>query len=196
MPNIHVWDHSHRPPEGATRTLTRVRRQADQSRSLRSHRDRMAIRLSDTLTASFVICSRSSTHLQNTVTSFSIALGRTFTVLLDPADIERVLVTDPDRFERFLFADEGFDFASKGILFNDNEHGDQQRHLMRPAFTLDRIQTYADTMVGYTAQTADEWTDGQATTLNRAFSDLTLRILSKTLFDIDIHSDGDVLLQR
>lgn len=124
------------------------------------------------------------------------ALGRTFTVLLDPADIERVLVTDPDRFERFLFADEGFDFASKGILFNDNEHGDQQRHLMRPAFTLDRIQTYADTMVGYTAQTADEWTDGQAITLNRAFSDLTLRILSKTLFDIDIHSDGDVLLQR
>ena len=119
------------------------------------------------------------------------ALGRTFTVLLDPEYIERVLVTEPDRFERFLFAEEGFDFASKGLLFNDNKQGDRQRRLMRPAFTVDRIRTYADTMADYTERTADEWTDGQEVVLNRMFSGLTLRILSKTLFDIDLRSGGE-----
>lgn len=119
------------------------------------------------------------------------ALGRTFTVLLDPEYIERVLVTEPDRFERFLFAEEGFDFASKGILFNDNEQGNRQRQLMRPAFTVDRIRAYADTMVDYTERTVDEWTDDPEIELNRMFSGLTLRILSKTLFDIDLRSKGD-----
>ncbi len=118
-------------------------------------------------------------------------LGRTFTALLRPEHVERVLVEEPDRFERFLFADTGFDFAPEGLLFSHGEQWQNQRRLMQPAFTVERIRTYADTMAGYAADAADGWADGQELSLVPRYSELTLRILAKTLFDVEVDPDGE-----
>ncbi|MFC4544048.1 cytochrome P450 [Halosolutus amylolyticus] len=112
--------------------------------------------------------------------------GRSFTALLTPEHVERVLVEEPWRFERWEFADVGLDFAPEGLLSSDREQWQGQRQLMQPMFTTDRIRSYADAMAGYADRVADEWSDGQTLALDEAFSELTLAILSKTLFDLEL----------
>ncbi|WP_252699170.1 cytochrome P450 [Natronosalvus vescus] len=113
-------------------------------------------------------------------------LGNTVTALFHPDYVQRVLVEEPETFERYLFADQGFDFAPEGILFTQGEQWRTQRQLMQPAFTVDRIRSYTDTMARYAEQTADSWETGDEIVLNRAFSRLTLRILTNALFDLDL----------
>lgn len=117
--------------------------------------------------------------------------GNTVTALLHPEYVERVLVEEPDRFERYLFEDRGFDFAPEGILFTDGEQWRTQRRIMQPAFTIDRIRSYAETMSGVADATADRWARGDEIVLNRACSRLTLEILASTLFDVEVDPTGD-----
>ena len=118
-------------------------------------------------------------------------LGDTVTALLHPDHVERVLVEEPERFERYLFAEQGFDFAPEGILFTNGEQWRHQRRLFQSGFTMDRIRSYADTMSAYAAEAAAEWEDGQEVVLNDRFSTLTLRILAAALFDVEVDPDGE-----
>ncbi len=117
--------------------------------------------------------------------------GRRFTTLFHPDHVERVLVAESDRFERNVAGDFRVDFAPEGLLLNRGEQWRTQRTLMQPAFTMDRIRSYANPMVEYADRTARRWDDGQEVALNRDFSNLTLRILTKTLFDLEVGADGD-----
>ncbi|RQH03356.1 cytochrome P450 [Natrarchaeobius oligotrophus] len=121
--------------------------------------------------------------------------GRTFTALLHPDYVERVLVSEPGRFERYVFADLGFDIGTEGLLMTDGTQWKRQRRLLQPAFTIDRIETYAETMVECAERTADSWIDGSEVALNSEFSELTLRILAKALFDVEVDpaTDGEVI---
>lgn len=118
-------------------------------------------------------------------------LGFPFTALLHPDHIERVLVTEHERFDRNLFSDFGFDFAPEGLILTDGEQWRKQRQLLQPAFSITHIHSYADTMAGYAERTGETWIDGQEIALNRALSDLTLQILSKTLFGITVDPSED-----
>ncbi|MGM0605177.1 MAG: cytochrome P450 [Halobacteriota archaeon] len=117
--------------------------------------------------------------------------GNTMTALLHPDHVQRVLVGEPDRFERYLFSDRGFNFAPEGLLFAEREQWRTQRQIVQPAFTIDRIRSYTETMRSYAEDTAAGWDDGEVVALNREFSALTLRILSKALFDVEADPDAD-----
>ena len=120
------------------------------------------------------------------------AAGNAYTTLLHPAYVEQVLVEEPDRFERWSFTDVGIEFAPEGLLAIDHDdRWRRQRTVMQPAFTLDRIRSYADTMVEHTDRATDAWTDGEEVDLNAAFERLTLRILSDVLFDLAVDPDGE-----
>ena len=112
--------------------------------------------------------------------------GNAATALFHPTDVQRVLVEDVDRFERYVFGDRGFDFAPEGILFNDGEQWHRQRTVMQPAFTVDRIESYASAMTDVARERFDEWADGQEVVLDREFSALTLEILGSALFDLEL----------
>ncbi len=123
--------------------------------------------------------------------------GVTFTTLLHPDHVEQVLVADHDRYERDLVGDFDFAFAPDGLLQSDGDQWLRQRRTMQPAFTVERIQSYADAMAGYAERTADRWSDGEEVALNRAFSNLTLRILAKALFDVEVDpSAEDAVIPR
>jgi cytochrome P450 len=119
------------------------------------------------------------------------AAGWSFTGILHPDHVERVLVEEPDTFERYLFADRRLDFAPEGLLYTDGEQWRNQRRLMQPAFTMDRIKSYATTMREQIEGMASKWDDGEEVALNQEFSTLTLRILSKALFDVDVDPDAE-----
>ena len=118
-------------------------------------------------------------------------LRNTYTMLFDPEAIQHVLVEEPGRFERYLFAEGGFDFATEGLLFTSGEQWRNQRRIMQPAFTMDRIQSYAETMQSTAEAMVDRWDDGEELALNREFSRVTLEILAKTLFGIDVDPEAE-----
>jgi cytochrome P450 len=116
-----------------------------------------------------------------------------FVALLHPDPIERVLLTDHGSFDKYGFEEFGGEFASEGLLLSEGEQWHRQRTAVQNAFTLDRIERYADAMVRYTEELVESWDDGEEVALNRAFSRLTLRILAHSLFDIDLDERAAVV---
>ncbi|MWV40362.1 cytochrome P450 [Natrialba sp. INN-245] len=124
------------------------------------------------------------------VVRYSI-VGNTFTALLHPDHVERVLVSEHERFERYLFADLGLDIGAEGLVMSDGEQWRRQRGVMQPVFTTDRVQSYAETMATYADRAANRWDDGEVIAANREFSRLTLRILAEALFDLEVDPTSD-----
>lgn len=112
--------------------------------------------------------------------------GNTWTAMVHPDDIERVLVRDSHRFERYTFEDLGFDFLPEGLFFSTGEPWRQQRRAIQPAFSPGNLQPFAQPMTEAVAGTVSTWGDGVVINANEVFSDLTLEVLSTTLFDIDL----------
>ncbi|WP_158056284.1 cytochrome P450 [Halorussus halophilus] len=113
--------------------------------------------------------------------------GYDFCTFFEPEYVEAVLVEKSDKFVKAeIFRDSAAGFAEQGLVMTEGEQWRDQRVQMQPAFTLDRIQSYADAMVRYAEQTADEFEDGEVVNVDDAMSELTLQILAKSLFDIDV----------
>jgi len=115
------------------------------------------------------------------------AFGQPFTTVLHPDYVEQVLLSEHGSFEKWLgeeFTDDHF--APEGLVFTSGEQWQRQRTIVQEMFTIDRIQTFADVMGEYADDLVDSWADGETVALNRAFPELTLRILVHTLLDVDL----------
>ncbi|WP_247000091.1 cytochrome P450 [Halosolutus gelatinilyticus] len=119
--------------------------------------------------------------------------GQTWTTLLHPDHVERVLVEDAHRFERYNFEEFGPEFAPEGLLMTRGERWRRQRELIQPAFTPAKVAAFADAIVDRTVDAVEDWTDGETIAANREFSGLTLEILTKTLFDLDLDDRRDAV---
>jgi cytochrome P450 len=116
-----------------------------------------------------------------------------FCTVLHPDLIERVLVTDHGQFGKYSFEEFGGEFASEGLLLAEGDQWRRQRTVIQDAFTLDRIQGYADAMARFAEEMVEEFEDGEAVALNRAFSTLTLRLLAHSLFDIELDTGSSIV---
>lgn len=126
------------------------------------------------------------------VVSYSVA-GQPFCTVLRPEHVRRVLVTDAEKYGKWSAEEFGADFASEGVLMTEGEQWRRQRKALQPAFTLARVRAYGDSMVTFAADLVGGWTEGERVALDREFSGLTLRILAKSLFDIDSTERGHVV---
>jgi len=72
-----------------------------------------------------------------------------------------------------------------GLLTSDGDLHRQQRRLVQPAFHRQRIENYAGTMVSLTEDMLGEWHAGQEVDMAREMQQLTLRIILKSLFNLD-----------
>lgn len=77
-------------------------------------------------------------------------------------------------------------FLGMGLLTNEGENHKRQRKLVQPAFHLKRIQAYADVMVEQTTRLLDTWQTGEVRDVDHEMTNLTLGIVSKTLFNADV----------
>lgn len=62
----------------------------------------------------------------------------------------------------------------------------RQRRLIQPSLQRGRIERYSETMQSYAELHQDDWEDGERVDLGRELSQLTLRIVVKTLFGTDL----------
>lgn len=77
-------------------------------------------------------------------------------------------------------------YLGNGLLISDGDFWKRQRKLAQPAFHTQRIHAYADTMVAYTQDMLAAWQPGQVRDIDDEMMQLTLRIVGKTLFDVDL----------
>ena len=66
----------------------------------------------------------------------------------------------------------------------------RQRRLMQPKFHRSRIDGYGQVMQDYAAHHIRDWTDGQRVDMAREMGALTLRIVVKTLFGLELPDDA------
>ncbi len=111
-------------------------------------------------------------------------------VLLRPEHVRYVLVEHPRDFSNrdVLQDDNNGGFASEGLLTIDGEKHRQQRRAVQPAFHKKHVEGYASIIEQYTLELLKTWYPGDRLDMSRAMQELTLRIVSKCLFSIDLSS--------
>src|SRR5437016_1743770 len=121
----------------------------------------------------------------------TIYVGKNPAVLLfRPEHVRYVLVEHPRNFSNRRLLQDNSDggFASEGLLTIDGEKHRQQRHAVQPAFHKKRVEGYARIMEQYTQELLKTWHLGDSVDMSRTMQELTLRIVSKCLFSIDLSS--------
>ncbi len=121
-------------------------------------------------------------------------LGRDVYVVRHPDHVQDVLVRDAAKYakpESGLTARQLSRLLGDGLL---NANGDAWRHrrrLLQPAFRPARLRGYADAITALTEKRLARWGDDETRDVSREMMELTLAIVSKTLFDHDVDDETD-----
>jgi len=87
--------------------------------------------------------------------------------------------------------------VGNGLLTSDGDFWRRQRRLAAPAFHRKRIAAFASTMTAATDTMLENWhtlaKDGRPLDVNEAMMHLTLEIVGKTLFSIDLTREADTV---
>ncbi len=118
--------------------------------------------------------------------------GRHFTMFIGPDANQYLLATNATAFAQGASVRLG-PVLGKGLLTSDGSYHDTQRRRVQPAFHRGRIEGYQATMAAETARVLETWRAGQTLDFSAAMHDLTLTIVGRTLFDVDLaHQSGDI----
>lgn len=112
--------------------------------------------------------------------------GRTILLASHPDLVREVLTGHPRSLRKGLGLQRTRFVLGNGLLTSEGEFHLRQRRLAQPAFHRERIARYAEEMVARTEVVAASWRDGQSLDLARAMHHLTLDIVGRTLFGVDL----------
>ncbi|HEV8191385.1 MAG TPA: cytochrome P450 [Ktedonobacterales bacterium] len=84
-------------------------------------------------------------------------------------------------------------FLGEALLTTDGDIHRQQRRLIQPAFHKKRVEGYAEIMTRQTLEMLDTWHPGDELNLASALQELTLRIVVKALFNLDLQTQSSEL---
>ena len=73
-----------------------------------------------------------------------------------------------------------------GVLWSEGEFHHRQKRLIQPAFHYERIADFAKTMAEFSVETTEKWKEGVEIDVSDEMVRLTLRILAKVLFSIEL----------
>lgn len=80
-----------------------------------------------------------------------------------------------------------------GLLTIDGAYHKQQRRLVMPAFHRQRVENYAEIMISDALDMLHRWQPGQQVDLASELQWLTLRIVAKALFNVDLGAENSEL---
>jgi cytochrome P450 len=83
--------------------------------------------------------------------------------------------------------------VGRGLLTSDGELWKRHRRMLQPAFTKKRLSTYVDVMIAETEETLRSFAAGQTRDISRDMMELTLRIVSRSLFSHDVRAQTDAV---
>ncbi|VTR99116.1 cytochrome P450 [Tuwongella immobilis] len=107
----------------------------------------------------------------------------------DPDLIETVLVTEYKNVIKHFGARHYLPALGNGLVLSEGEFWLRQRRLSQPAFSRQRIHSYAQTMVDLSEKLLATWYHTKPVDIHAEMSNLTSDIALKTLFDLDALED-------
>lgn len=124
------------------------------------------------------------------VVSFRTAAGR-IVLLSAPQDIRDVLVTHQANFTKSRGLERAKVLLGEGLLTAEGATHRRERRLLQPAFHRERITRYAAAMVESADRVQSHWREGEPFDVSRDMMRLTLAIVGRTLFDVDVEAQAD-----
>ncbi|WP_324662547.1 cytochrome P450 [Haloarcula sediminis] len=115
-------------------------------------------------------------------------MGPMETVLLsDPAAIERVLVSEADRFRKPDFQGDALgDLLGDGLLLSEGDTWEKQRQLANPAFSMRRLAGMADRITGHAEDRLADWDDGDVVNVERVMTRTTLDVILDLMMGVEL----------
>jgi cytochrome P450 len=107
-----------------------------------------------------------------------------------PDLIHEVLVAKDASFIKGRVLDQARDVFGQGLLTSEGDFHRKQRRLIQPAFHRRRIEAYADAMAADAGAAAARWRDGETLDVAREMMRLTLRIVARSLFSVDVEEES------
>ncbi len=115
-------------------------------------------------------------------------------MISEPDLIQEITVKQADKFHKssdYVNPEKGLArFLGTGLLTNDGEFWKRQRKLVAPAFHTKRIEAYAQSMVDATQAMLDRWSGQAGLDVDDEMMRVTLQIVVKTLFNVDISAEA------
>jgi cytochrome P450 len=107
----------------------------------------------------------------------------------DPELIREILVNQAPAFIKERTQQRMKILLGEGLITSEGEFHMRQRRIAAPAFHRHRIQAYAEMMVERAAAIRSRWQEGEAFDMSAVMMELTLAIVSRTLFATDVTQD-------
>lgn len=107
-----------------------------------------------------------------------------------PDAIREVLVTRGSHFRKGLGHQWAKRFLGEGLLTSEGEFNCRQRRLMQPAFHRERLNAYGLDMVTLADRLCRQWRNGAIVDVDTSMHQLTLAIVSKTLFGAEVSKEA------
>ena len=106
-----------------------------------------------------------------------------------PDLIQQVLVTDHQKVGRWRNVESFKYLMGEGLVTSDEPLHLRQRRMMQPQFHRRIVADFGETMTRYATLHTQTWRDGSRVDMHREMRELTLNIVTKTLFSIEIPSE-------
>jgi len=108
-----------------------------------------------------------------------------------PSLIEQVLVSQSQNFAKDKVIQNSRWFLGEGLLTSEGSGWLRQRRLSQPAFHRERMASYGQTMAAYTEDMLATWQDGEVRDIHQEMMQLTMRIVAKVLFSVEVKADTE-----
>ena len=99
-----------------------------------------------------------------------------------PDDIENILVTQQQNFQKGRVAQASRSLFGNGLLLSEGTYWRRQRRLMQPALTSKRVSSYAPLVIQHTQRMLASWQEREPLDIQAEMIALTMQIIAQTLF--------------
>ena len=120
--------------------------------------------------------------------------NRNFIQLNHPDYIKHVLVDNQQNYIKGRALQVAQYIVGQGLLTSEGDLHRRQRQIMQPAFHRQQVADYANTMVQLTQDQMQRWQPNQPLELHHEIMQLTMKIVAKTLFGMDISTNQQNLV--
>ncbi|WP_379970761.1 cytochrome P450 [Ectobacillus sp. sgz5001026] len=107
-------------------------------------------------------------------------------IVHSPEAVKEILTTKEQAFIKGASAKTFSKTLGNGVLTSEGDEHQRQRKLVQPAFHKKKIASYAEVAVKYAKELVDTWQDGERIPIHTDMMNLTLRIITKTMFGVDM----------
>lgn len=112
-------------------------------------------------------------------------------LVCSPDMIKDILVTNQNTFIKGRALEHAKVLLGEGLLTSEKELHKKQRRMIQPAFNHSRINNYGLVMADFAQERIKTWENNKRLDISKEMMELTLDIVCKSLFDIQVKEDAE-----